>query len=194
MTITIVDGSRGTRPRRPVLLPLAAATLLSLAACGSGPDDGRASAGTPAQSGGAASSANPPAPTAATPAGDEPAVGNAAIRVRIGDTVLMAHLRGVPASRDLIAQLPLTLTFRDLNSVEKIAQRPRELSMSGVPAGDDPAPHDIGYYAPSGDLVLYYGDVGYFTGIVRLGRFDGTVEPIQNQTGDFQATVELVNG
>ena len=44
--------------------------------------------------------------------------------------------------------------------------------MSGVPAGDDPEINDIGYYAPSGDLVLYYGDVGYWNGIVRIGRLN----------------------
>jgi hypothetical protein len=66
--------------------------------------------------------------------------------------------------------------------------------MDGVPGGDDPAPRDIGYYAPSGDLVFYYDDVGYFPGIVRLGQFDGSVDAIQSQTGDFAATVELVAG
>ena len=49
------------------------------------------------------------------------------IRVTIGDTVLTGHLRDVPAARDLIAQLPLTLTFRDFNNVEKISRLPRRL-------------------------------------------------------------------
>jgi hypothetical protein len=63
--------------------------------------------------------------------------------------------------RDLAAQLPLTLAFRDFNIVEKIAPLPRELSLDGAPAGDDPAVGDIGYWAPGGDLVFYYGDVGF---------------------------------
>ena len=116
-----------------------------------------------------------------------------AIRVRIGDTVLTARLRDVPASRDLIAQLPLDLTFRDFNNVEKISQLPRKLSMDGVPAGDDPAPRDVGYYAPSGNLVFYYGDVGYYIGIVRLGQFDGSMDAIESQSGEFTATVELAD-
>jgi hypothetical protein len=132
-----------------------------------------------------------PATDPFSPAADEPAAGSTAIRVRIGGTVLTARLRDVPASRDLVAQLPLTLTFRDFNNVEKISRLPRELSVDGVPAGEDPAPRDIGYYAPSGDLVFYYGDVGYFPGIVRLGQFDGSVDAVQNQTGEFAATVEL---
>jgi NAD(P)-dependent dehydrogenase (short-subunit alcohol dehydrogenase family) len=61
-----------------------------------------------------------------------------------------------------------------------------------VPAGEDPAPRDIGCCSPSGDLVFYYGDVGYFSGFVRIGRFDGDVDAIADQTGDFAATLELV--
>jgi hypothetical protein len=65
--------------------------------------------------------------------------------------------------------------------------------MSGVPAGDDPFPCDIGYYNPSGNLVFYYDDVGYFTGIVRLGQFDGSMEAITSQTGEFTARIELAD-
>jgi hypothetical protein len=108
-------------------------------------------------------------------------LGDTGGEVRIDETVLTARLRDVPASRDLVPQLPLTLTFRDFNGVEKISRLPRELSMDGVLAGDDPAPRDTGYYAPSGDLVFYYGDVGYWTGIVRLGQFDGSVDAIRSR-------------
>ena len=103
---------------------------------------------------------------------DQRATSETPIRVIIEDTVLTGRLWDNATARDLIAQLPLTLTFRDFNSVEKIAQLPRKLSMDGVPAGDDPFPRDIGYYNPSGNLVFYYDDVGYFTGIVRIGQFD----------------------
>ncbi len=112
------------------------------------------------------------------------------IRVIIGDTVLTGRLWDNATARDLIAQLPLTLTFRDFNGVEKIAQLPRKLSMDGVPAGDDPLPRDIGYYAPSGDVVFYYGDAGFFNGIVRIGEFDGEMDAIERQSDDFSVTIE----
>ena len=121
----------------------------------------------------------------------QPAAGETPIRVIVEDTVLTGRLRDNATARDLIAQLPLTLTFRDFNGVEKIAQVPRKLSMDGVPAGADPLPRDIGYYAPSGDLVFYYDDVGYFNGIVRIGQFDDGVDAIVNQTGEFTARIEL---
>ena len=90
-------------------------------------------------------------------------------------------------------QLPLTLTFRDFNRVEKIADLPRPLSTEGVPPGADPDIRDIGYYSPSNNLVLYYGDVGYWNGIVRIGQFDTDIASIEAQSGDFTVTIEQAN-
>lgn len=117
-------------------------------------------------------------------------VGETPIKITIADTVVTARLVDNATARDLAAQLPLTLTFKDFNQVEKIATLPRRLSMDGVPAGADPDIGDIGYYAPSGDLVFYYGDVGYWNGIVRIGRFDTTMELIEHQDDNFQVTIE----
>ncbi|TQR87549.1 hypothetical protein D8S82_06840 [Mycobacterium hodleri] len=109
----------------------------------------------------------------------------------VGDTVLTGHLFDNTAARDLAAQLPLTVTFRDLNAAEKTAPLPRKLAVDGMPAGEDPRVGDLGYWAPDGDLVVYYGDVGYWTGIMRLGEIDGGLQSIARQSGDFSATVEL---
>lgn len=70
---------------------------------------------------------------------------------------------------------------------------PRKLAVDGVPAGDDPSIGDLGYWVPDGDLVLYYGDFGYWTGIVRLGEIDADVQSIARQAGNFSATVELAD-
>lgn len=94
------------------------------------------------------------------------------IQIIVGGRQITAELADNPTARDLAAQLPVTLHFHDLNGVEKIARLPRALTTDVSPAGADPEVADIGYYAPSQDLVLYYGDVGYWDGIVRIGRFD----------------------
>jgi hypothetical protein len=112
------------------------------------------------------------------------------IKITIADAVITARLADNATAHDLAAQLPLTLTFKDFNHVEKIAKLPRPLSTEGVPAGADPDIGDIGYYAPSGDLVFYYGDVGYWNGIVCIGRFDTTMEPIEHQDDNFHVTIE----
>ena len=113
------------------------------------------------------------------------------ILITLGDRTFTAQLADNPTARDLEGQLPLTLRFRDFNRVEKIAELPRPLAMDGVPAGDDPEINDIGYYAPSRDLVLYYGDVGYFDGIVRIGRLDAPdMSALEGEPDGFELTID----
>ncbi len=112
-------------------------------------------------------------------------------RVIVGDTTLTGHLFDNATARDLASQLPLTLSFRDLNRVEKTAPLPGKLSIDGMPVGDDPHVGDLGYWAPDGDLVLYYGEVGYWAGIMRIGEIDGDMQAVARQAGDVDASIDL---
>ena len=115
------------------------------------------------------------------------------LRIVIAGQSVDAHLADSPPARDLADQLPITLSFRDLNRVEKIAKLPRPLTTDGAPEGDDPDIADVRYYAPSQDLVLYYGDVGYWNGIVRIGRFDSDqLSLVEDQPDGFDVTLEIV--
>lgn len=124
-----------------------------------------------------------------TPEPTTPAGGTAVV-VTIGDTALRGQLWDNPAARDLAARLPMTLTFSDYNAVETTARLDPALTMDGMPAGDDPNPSEIGWYAPSSDLVLYYGDVGYWNGIARLGTFDSSgIELLADGPHDITVTL-----
>ena len=113
------------------------------------------------------------------------------IQITVGDQRFQATLTDSAASRDLVAQLPVTIDMVDHGSVEKTGPLPAPLSTDGQPDGADPDPGDLGYYAPGGDLVLYYGDQSYFPGIVILGRLDGdAAERIAALDGSITATVE----
>jgi hypothetical protein len=113
------------------------------------------------------------------------------IRITVSGQTITAQLADNPTARDLASQLPLTLRIRDFNRVEKIADLPRPLTMDGAPAGDDPDINDIGYYAPSNNLVFYYGDVGYFDGIVRIGQAAAEdMKLIERQRDGAQITIE----
>jgi hypothetical protein len=183
------------RPCWPLLLPLLLATMVTAArSIRPGPEPGGEAPGgeapgSPSSPSRTPASATAPSPSAASSA-SSPATGETPIKIMIADTVITARLADNATARDLAAQLPLTLTFTDFNQVEKIAKLPRPLTMDGVPAGADPDIRDIGYYAPSGDLVFYYGDVGYFNGIVRIGRFDTSMDQIERQGDTFQAKIE----
>jgi hypothetical protein len=167
---------------------LALLATVSLSACGGDDEDGDQSGGTP-EMGTSAPSSGPSPESEDENAGDRN-------EIRSGSpsgSELTARLDDNATARDLAAQVPLTLTFRDHNNVEKTARLPRELTLEGAPEGHDPAAGDIGYWAPGGDLVFYYDDdAPFFNGIVRIGEFDSDVSAIARQSGDFSATIERV--
>lgn len=111
------------------------------------------------------------------------------ITITIGDTVLDAQLWDSPTAADLSDRLPLTLRLSDFGAVEKTARLPRPLTMDGVPSGADPEPFDIGYYQPDQVLVLYYRDVGFWPGIVRLGTFTDPAGLVSSQQQPFVADI-----
>jgi hypothetical protein len=175
------------RPTR-WLIPPALITLLAVGACAgtdapATPDPSRTAdqpANTPTTS-------EPRRPTG-QPATEEPDTVTA-IRITVADQTITAQLANNPTAQDLAGQLPLTLTISDFNQVEKVAELPRPLTTDGVPAGADPDINDIGYYAPSRSLVFYYGDVGYFNGIVRIGRLNDRDTPLIEQQPDGTAVM-----
>lgn len=114
------------------------------------------------------------------------------IRLTINDQSTTATLDDNATARDFFSMLPLTLTLEDYASPEKIAYPPRKLSTQGAPAGVDPDVGDITYYAPWGNLALFYRDFGYSSGLIRLGRFDNGVGIIQ-ANGKLKITIEAVN-
>jgi hypothetical protein len=187
MSMVNAFGPRQSRPARRNALVVALLATVSLTACGGGGEDGDQDAAAP-ETGTSAPSSDP-----SPPSGDQNASAQNGIPIRItfGNTELSARLDDNATARDLRAQLPLTLIFRDHNNVEKTAPLPRELSLDGAPEGHDPAAGDIGYWAPGGDLVFYYdSEAPFFNGIVRIGEFDGDMDAIERQSEDFSVTIE----
>ncbi|MEZ4380327.1 MAG: cyclophilin-like fold protein, partial [Nannocystaceae bacterium] len=96
--------------------------------------------------------------------------------------------------RDLLALLPLTLHLRDYARTEKVSELPRRLSTEGAPAGVDPDVGDITYYAPWGNLAIFYRDFGYADGLVRVGRIDAGVDALARRRGALTARLERAEG
>src|SRR5256885_15390226 len=94
------------------------------------------------------------------------------IAITIDGQPFHATLTNSQASQDLVEQLPQPLEMRDHGGVEKTGRLRAPLSLHGQPRGADPAIGYVGYYAPSQDSVLYYGDQSYYDGIVVLGHME----------------------
>ena len=112
------------------------------------------------------------------------------LQLTINGQILSATLADNAAARDFLALLPLTLDLEDYASTEKIAQLPKKLTIAGTPAGMTPSVGDITYYAPWGNLALFYRDAGYAKGLVKLGRIEGTVQMLEAR-GPLKARIEV---
>ncbi|MFF7279109.1 cyclophilin-like fold protein [Streptomyces griseorubiginosus] len=132
----------------------ATALLLAVTACTSD-----SSGVTPASaSSSSASSGRQQASTSAAPSASAERNTAMAIRVTIDGRPVDATLNDSPAARDFADLLPLTLDLEDFHQTERIADLPRRLTTSGAPDPAVPRAGDLAYYAPWGNLALYYRD------------------------------------
>jgi hypothetical protein len=113
------------------------------------------------------------------------------IRLMYDGKTLEAALLDNATARDLLSLLPVTLTLEDYNGTEKIGYPPRKLSTAGAPAGVDPSVGDIAYYAPWGNLAIFYKDFGYSKGLIGLGRINSGIDAL-SAPGSLKVTIERV--
>lgn len=113
------------------------------------------------------------------------------IRLITEGAVLTATLDDNAATRDFVSLLPLSLTLSDYAGTEKVSDLPRRLSTDGTPPGADPEVGDLAYYAPWGNLAIYYRDFGYSSGLVKLGHLKQGIEKLAGARGEFIVRFEL---
>jgi hypothetical protein len=113
------------------------------------------------------------------------------ISIKFDGQTVIADLKDNASSRDLVAQLPLTLNFEDYHATEKIAYPPRKLATQDAPEGFDPSVGTVAYYAPWGNLALFYKDFGYSKSLVNLGNIVSGLDAL-TKAATFNATIERV--
>lgn len=136
-----------------------------------------------------------PPTTATTPAAQTNESTNSAQRVRMvinGQDEVLVSIDPTPYGRDFLALLPLELTLKDYNNTEKISNLPRRLITQSAPPGIDPAAGTFAYYAPWGNLAIFYRDYRYSNNLMRLGVIESGLEKVQSQSGDFNVRLELL--
>lgn len=125
--------------------------------------------------------------------GEEVDMENARIKLTVNGNEVFVRLDDNVASREFLGMLPLTLTFEDFNSTEKIATLPNELSTEGLPSGYTPEVGDFSYYAPWGNISVFYKDFRYSNSLYKLGTIESGTEILENINGDFEVTIERVD-
>lgn len=110
-----------------------------------------------------------------------------------GSVEVVFRLEKSSAADALLKLLPLSLTLRDYARTELIADLPRLLSTDGAPAAHSGKRGDLCYYAPWGNLALFYEDHGSpATGLVLLGRAEGRLDALNAAASSVDARLELV--
>lgn len=111
------------------------------------------------------------------------------ITIAFNGMSMVAALEDNPSARDFASMLPLELTIGDYSTNEKIAYLPRRLTEEGSGPFGNEAPGDLCYYAPWGNLALFYAGYRWSSGLIRLGRIEGTFTPLLTR-GEFDLRVE----
>ncbi|MDT0567692.1 cyclophilin-like fold protein [Streptomyces sp. DSM 3412] len=146
--------------RNLVRIAPAATLLLAVAACSSDSPDAApsrsSSVSAPAGRETAASDAPSAAPASPSSASSRSTAMD--IRVTLDGRSVEATLNDSPAARDFAELLPLTLDLEDFHGTERVADLPRALDTSGAPEPAAARTGDIAYYAPWGNLALFYRD------------------------------------
>jgi hypothetical protein len=97
------------------------------------------------------------------------------LKITIGDSVTTATMEDNATARDFLSLLPMSITLKDYNKTEKVSDLPKTLTTKGAQSGIKPRVGDITYYAPWGNLALFYKDFAYSSGLILLGKFDAAV-------------------
>lgn len=115
------------------------------------------------------------------------------LRLTVNGSELSATLEDSPAARDFRAMLPLTLKIRDFNGTEKISDLPGRLSEKDAPEGVTPETGDLAYYAPWGNLAVFYRDFSWSRGLIRLGHVTSDMTPLARAKNGDTLTIEAVD-
>ena len=111
------------------------------------------------------------------------------IAVTCGDVQVVYALNDSLAAQGLLSQLPLTVAVEDFSTNEKVFYPPQELDTTDTPLAEGGA-GTLAYYAPWGDVVLFYDSFSTNGSLFALGEAVSGAENIGQMSGTI--TVETV--
>lgn len=116
---------------------------------------------------------------------------NMRVRIDVNGKSLTAVLYDNPSARDFASMLPLDLEVENYADNEKIAYLLRKLTGEGSGPFSNEAAGDLAYYAPWGNIIFYYAGYRYSSGLIRLGRIEGSMDPLLEHA-EYNVHIELI--
>ncbi len=108
--------------------------------------------------------------------------GSRQISVQFGENTVIYELNDSPAADSLYEQLPITTEVEDFSTNEKIFYPSQELDTSDSPVAEGGA-GTLAYYAPWGDVVMFYDDYSANSSLFELGQAVSGGEQIGEMSG-----------
>lgn len=104
------------------------------------------------------------------------------ITVQFGENTVIYELNDGTAASSLYEQLPITIEVEDFSTNEKIFYPPQELDINDSPLAQSGA-GTLAYYAPWGDVVMFYGDYNENSSLYELGQVVSGGELVEQMSG-----------
>lgn len=104
------------------------------------------------------------------------------ISVHAHGNITLYELNDSPAAKALYEQLPLTLEAKPYGDNEMIFYPPNKLPTGHTPLANAKA-GTLAYYAPWGDVVMFYKDFGSASGLYELGHAVSGTQHIRQLSG-----------
>ncbi|WP_288685927.1 cyclophilin-like fold protein, partial [uncultured Brachyspira sp.] len=119
---------------------------------------------------------------------------NTRIKLTFEGNEIYALINNSKAGNDFLSLLPLSVKAEDFNSTEKIFYLSKKLNTQNEPDGINPKAGDITYYAPWGNIAIFYKNFRYSNNLIYLGKFENTsdIEKLSNIKGNFDIRIERV--
>ncbi len=108
------------------------------------------------------------------------------ISVTSNSNTIVYELNDSDAAKELYAQLPLTIEVENYSHDEKIFYPPKKLSSNNTPLAKNAKAGTLAYYAPWGDVVMFYKDFGSASGLYELGSVVSGKEYIKDMSGTIE--------
>lgn len=108
--------------------------------------------------------------------------GSRQISVQFGENTVIYELNDSPAADSLYEQLPITTEVEDFSTNEKIFYPSQELDTSDSPVAEGGA-GTLAYYAPWGDVVMFYDNYSVNDSLFELGQALSGGEQIGEMSG-----------
>lgn len=111
------------------------------------------------------------------------------VRISFPGGEAVAVLLDTPLAGEFLRLLPLEAEFSDFSGEEKIFYLPEKLSARGNPTADEQK-GDFCYYAPWGNIAVFYKGHGHGKNLYVLGNIVSGKEQLAAQRENFKARLE----